>query len=450
MTTKDKPPRSLDSLGTICVASSGLGHVARGIEAWANDLGHALADRGAGVILCKGGGDCQASYERVVPCWTRESAAARRVLARMPRFLGWRLGVGNGYGIEQTTFAWNLLSVLRRARVSILHVQDPQVAVLVQRARALGLVKARTILAHGTEESVEFLRRITYLQHLAPWHLEETRGSGAWQPTWTAIPNFVDTERFAPGVRSQESGVGSRKSGVRSQQTGNRGQGTEDSGCPPLTTHHSPLTPHSPLTLRQELGIPETAVVVLCAAAIKRHHKRVDYLLSEFADLRTRRPELPLWLVVAGGWESETDELVAQGQRLLGERVRFLVRFPRERMAELYRAADIFVLASLKEMMPIALLEATASGLPCVVNAHPVMQWMVGPGGCSVDLSAPGKLAQELERLAGDSRLRSELGRLAREHCVANFGRGREAVVKQILDYYARVLEIDNRPALAD
>ena len=392
----------MDSLGTICVASSGLGHVARGIETWAQDLGQALSERGLDVLLCKGAGASEANYERVVPCWTRESKRTQRMLARLPRFLGWRLGLGNGYGIEQTTFALNLLTVLRRGRVEILHVQDPQVALLVQRARALRLVKTRTILAHGTEESPEFQRRITYLQHLAPWHLEESRQNGAWKPTWTAIPNFVDTGRFAPGQSPE---------------------------------------------LRRELGIPADAVVVLCCAAIKRHHKRIDYLLSEFAELRRRQPELPVWLVIAGGWESETDKLIAEGQQQLGERVKFLVRFPRNRMAELYRAADLFVLTSLKEMMPIALLEATASGLPCVTHEHPVMQWMIGPGGESTDFGAAGGLASVLARLTSDQSLRHALGQAAREHCVAQFGR--QAVVDQILEYYRHVRQPAQAGAIA-
>jgi glycosyltransferase involved in cell wall biosynthesis len=316
------------------------------------------------------------------------------MLARLPRFLGWRLGLGNGYGIEQTTFAINLLTVLRRGRVEILHVQDPQVALLAQRARALGLVKTRTILAHGTEESPEFQQRITYLQHLAPWHLEESRQAGAWKPTWTAIPNFVDTGRFRPGQSPE---------------------------------------------LRRELGIPADAVLILCAAAIKRHHKRIDYLIRELAELRRQQPELPVWLVIAGGWESETDQLIAEGQSQLGERVKFLVRFPRARMADLYRAADLFVLTSLKEMMPIALLEATASGLPCVNHEHPVMQWMVGPGGESADLATAGGLAGALARLTGNPSLRRQLGNAAREHCVAQFGQ--QAVVDRILGYYRQVMQ---------
>jgi glycosyltransferase involved in cell wall biosynthesis len=300
--------------------------------------------------------------------------------------------MGNGYGIEQTTFTWNLMRVLRRERIDILHVQDPQVALLAQRALRLGIVRTRTILAHGTEEPFDFQRRITYLQHLAPWHLAEARNVGVWQPTWTAIPNFIDTALYRPG-RSDE--------------------------------------------LRDELQIPRSAIVVLAAAAIKRGHKRVDHLLSEFASVRERHPALAVYFVIAGGWEQDTDELVAQGQQLLGDRVRFLVRFPRSRMSDLYRAADLFTLGSLKEMMPIALLEATSSGLPCLVHRHPVMEWMIGAGGRAIDMATSGALADEIAALTGSESHRRQLGGLARAHCVDQFSRDR--VVDQILEYYGQV-----------
>ena len=264
----------------------------------------------------------------------------------------------------------------------------------------MGFIRTRTILAHGTEEPLDFLQRIDYLQHFAPWHLEEAKSAGVWRPAWTAIPNFVDMHIFRPGDVCASD---------RQQ-------------------------------LRAELGIPPNAVVVLCAAAIKRSHKRIDYVLNEMVLLRQRLPDAPLWLIVAGGWEQETDELIAAGQRLLGDRVQFLVRFARDRMPQLYRAADVFVLGSLKEMMPIALLEALASGLPCVVHAHPVMQWMVGPGGLTPDLSNDGALAAvRIETLARETERRHGLSRLARQHCLANFSEG--AVVDRILDYYQCVAD---------
>jgi glycosyltransferase involved in cell wall biosynthesis len=282
--------------------------------------------------------------------------------------------------------------------VDILHVQDPWVALLMQRARDLGLVRARTILAHGTEEPASDLRRIRYLQHLAPWHLEEARRAGAWRDGWTAIPNFVDTERFRPGRAD---------------------------------------------ALRRELGLPRDAFVVLSTAAIKRRHKRIDHLVREVADLRRVAPELPVWLVVAGGWEPETDDVVREGTEALKDRVRFLVRFGRERMPELYRAADVFVLASLKEMMPLAVLEAAASGLPCVVHRHPVLQWMVGPGGDPTDMAAPGGLAARLAELALDHAGRRAIGERARRHCEATFARG--PVVDEVLRYYEAVSEAGAR-----
>lgn len=387
----------------VAIASTGLGHVNRGIETWAADVFRALTLRGISATLWKGGGVAESGLDRVVPCWQRGAGKAKRFGRVVPHPVAWRMGLGTPYEIEQSTFALHLLPHLRRERIDILHVQDPQLAILVQRARKLGLVRTRVILGHGTEESLGFLRKIDYLQHLAPWHLEEARRAGVWKPTWTAIPNFIDTDRFTP-------------------------EGAN---------------------LRHELGIPPDAVVVLTAAAIKRSHKRIDFLLQEFARLRSARPELPVWLVVAGGWETETDELLRLGQQTLGDRVRFLVRFPRERMADLYRSADLFVLCSLKEMMPIALLEATGSGLPCLVHRHPIMEWIVGPGGEAIDMAAEGVLAGAVARLADNRSRRLEVGQEARRHCVANFSRDR--VVDQILDYYRFVLSYDRtgRPAPA-
>lgn len=384
----------------IAVASSGLGHVARGIESWAADLAAALDRRGESVRLYKGGGQADLPHEQVIACWQRESPAVARLLRWLPRRGTWRLGLHSSYGIEQTTFALALLPRLRRDRIDVLHVQDPQVALIVQGAYRLGLVRTRVILAHGTEEALRFQRRITYLQHLAPWHLESAQAAGVWKPSWTAIPNFIDADQFHPGR----------------------------SDC-----------------LRSELGIGPDELVILTVAAIKRQHKRIDFLLAEFAQLLELMTDRPVRLVVAGGKEADTDDLVRQGRDLLGDQVRFLVRFPRGRMPDLYRMANIFVLGSLKEMMPIALLEAMASGLPCVVSDHPVVSWMVGPGGEAIDMGRSGNLARVLADLSTDGPRRRARGEAARIRSTATFGADR--VVTSILDYYQQVLDRPGRLA---
>ena len=377
----------------IVVASSGLGHVTRGIEIWAADLGRALWERRISATLCKGAGAADQPFEHVVKCWTREGPRTKALMKWLPTRVTWRLGVGSAYDVEQTTFALGLLKYLSKERADILHVQDAGVARIIQAAANLGIVKTKTILAHGTEESPAFLRRFKYLQQLSPWHLEQSVKAGIARDTWTAIPNFVDTSKFAQGDRVEA---------------------------------------------RRRLGIQEDAVVLLTVSAIKRHHKRIDWLIREFGELRQRNPESPAVLVVAGGWETDTDELIRTAQQAHGDKVKFLVRFPSNRMPEVYRASDVFTLCSIQEMMPIALLEAMASGLPCLTHDYPVAAWMTGPAGQKVDMAQKGALAAAWSRLVENEQERRRLGEEERRFCEQHFGT--QQVVSQILSYYDLVL----------
>jgi len=110
----------------------------------------------------------------------------------------------------------------------------------------------------------------------------------------------------------------------------------------------------------------------------------------------------------------------------------------RNRLTTLYQAADVFALASLHEMMPIALLEALASGLPACCNATPTLSWMVGPGGHPEDIRSPGGLVHQWLQLL-DPEVRAEFSQQARAHVEATFS---EAIVlEQIQAMYAAVLE---------
>jgi len=373
----------------VAVVSSGLGHVARGIETWAADTARALNELGIEATLFRGSGRASAAYERVCPCIRRGSRLNRLLDDVLPGPF-WRLGLGSAYDIEQTSFALNLVPRLG-GRFDVVHTQDPLVALILQRARRLRLVRAPTVLAHGTEEPFEFLRKIDFVQHLAPFHLEEARRAGCWRPGWTAIGNFVDTEVFRPGPGGD---------------------------------------------LRDELGIRPETIVVLTVAAVKKGHKRVDYLIREVAGLR-QRTGADVALLVVGAETGDTDTLISLAHELLGRAGHFLLDQPRRRMPAVYRTGDIFALCSLKEMMPIALLEASASGLPCLVSRHPVVLWMAGPGGDGVEMERPGALAAALRPYLDRERRRRK-GTAARRHAVETFSK--EAIVKQYLVMYADVM----------
>ena len=106
-------------------------------------------------------------------------------------------------------------------------------------------------------------------------------------------------------------------------------------------------------------------------------------------------------------------------------------------MPQIYGAADVFALASLKEIFGIAFLEALACGVPCVGHKYPVTEWIIGHGGSCIDMQRPGGLARESSRYL-DRLLRTEKSGLAREQALGLFSK--EVVTAQILRMYETVL----------
>jgi glycosyltransferase involved in cell wall biosynthesis len=104
---------------------------------------------------------------------------------------------------------------------------------------------------------------------------------------------------------------------------------------------------------------PGRALLTVAALAEKKGQR---FLLDALADV----PEATLD-VVGDGELRATLERQASALGLDG-RVRFHGERPKEEVSELMRQADLFVLPSLAENLPVALIEAQASGLPAVAT----------------------------------------------------------------------------------
>lgn len=103
--------------------------------------------------------------------------------------------------------------------------------------------------------------------------------------------------------------------------------------------------------------------------------------------------------------------------------VRFLGSRPREAVAELYRAADVFVLPSRGEGFPVTVQEALASGLPVVLLDDPAYAPYVDGAREAIRLvdATPAAVAAGIRSLAEDPDARERASAQAAEHARARF-----------------------------
>ena len=115
--------------------------------------------------------------------------------------------------------------------------------------------------------------------------------------------------------------------------------------------------------------------VVLAIGRLARN-KGYDLLIRAFFVVAKRVPDAVLHLAVGGrSLTAGERELLAELRRLahrlgLAKRVRFSGYVPDARLADHYRAADVFVLSSRYEPFGMTAIEAMACGTPTVITVH--------------------------------------------------------------------------------
>ncbi len=182
---------------------------------------------------------------------------------------------------------------------------------------------------------------------------------------------------------------------------------------------------------RQEIGAGMNAVVIV---AVGRLVAEKGY--PELFEAMRNVPGAELWVVGerlasdhAGAIDHAMDALQADPD--LAQRIRFLGY--RQDVAELLRAADIFVLPSHREGMPRSIIEAMMTGLPVVAtdirgSREEVIEGETGRLAPVADAAA---LAAALGALVGDAKLRRNMGGAGRARALDLYDEAR-VVEKQL------------------
>jgi glycosyltransferase involved in cell wall biosynthesis len=141
-------------------------------------------------------------------------------------------------------------------------------------------------------------------------------------------------------------------------------------------------------------------------------------LLEAVSHLKSMGCSLHLWLA---GYEEREGDLLRARTRLeelqLAEMCQLVGMVYGARKTELLNEANLFVLPSYNEGLPIAVLEAMAAGLAVVATPVGGVPEVIKDGynGFLVPPGDTGALAEKLAILANDQHLREEMGRRSRE-----------------------------------
>jgi glycosyltransferase involved in cell wall biosynthesis len=185
--------------------------------------------------------------------------------------------------------------------------------------------------------------------------------------------------------------------------------------------YHRPV---DKIGVRDQLGLKADADLISVVATLKEQ-KGHRYLVEALPSIVPQHPDLHVLFIGDGELR---EELQAQVERLnLGDHVHFLGN--RSDVPELLAASDLFVLPSLWEGLPMALLEAMASGLPIVATevSGTVQAMIPNETGILVPPGDAQQLAQAIEQLFSDPAQAQAMGAAARRRVQEEFSAQKQA-----------------------
>jgi 1,4-alpha-glucan branching enzyme len=148
--------------------------------------------------------------------------------------------------------------------------------------------------------------------------------------------------------------------------------------------------------------------------------KGIHDMAAAFARLAVARPDIRLVVLNPGVPDKD---VLSHFPPVLCEQISCVRAAPEKGVAEVFAAADIYVLPSVFEGTPLTLMEAMWSGLPIVATDTCGMRDVLrhGENGLLIPVGAPERLTHELERLLEDPDLRAKLGRAARGDAIQHY-----------------------------
>ena len=191
--------------------------------------------------------------------------------------------------------------------------------------------------------------------------------------------------------------------------------------------------------VRAGLGIPPDVVLVLFIARFTAHKQPLTLIRAFAKALTLLKGSADVYLLMVGDGDEKEAGVGLAGELGLKDKVRFEAF--RQDVPDVLHAADIFVLPSLWEGLPIGLLEAMAMRKAVIGTRVDGTREVLrdGDNGLMVEPGDVDALAAAIVRLVGDKTLRESLRTRAYETVRQRFDAA--TMTRAIEDIYLKVIE---------
>lgn len=191
----------------------------------------------------------------------------------------------------------------------------------------------------------------------------------------------------------------------------------------------------------KKYGIPKNKPIVLYVGRVDPE-KTLDVLMEAFVKVQAKNPEAQLVVVGDGTARPKLEKIIEKAG--ISENAHFLGRIVGDDLPQLYRTGTVFAITSKTETQSIVLMEAMASGLPCVaVNAGAIHElvknnkngYLCGPDDVNAVSRGIQKIIADKKR---HDRMSEESVKRAAKHDISHTLTRMEEIYNLVLDNYEK------------
>ena len=178
------------------------------------------------------------------------------------------------------------------------------------------------------------------------------------------------------------------------------------------------VSPDVRRSAREELGLADTDVMVLNVGRLTPE-KAQKHLVTAASCLSEEDPRLRFFIAGDGPCRADLEEQV----RTTAARKNFRLLGSRSDVDRLLNAADLFILYSDTEGMPVSLMEAMSAGLPCIASTLEGIVQLIPDEkyGTLIPTGDPDLLAETILKTVRDPEKTAAQGKAAAERIRSEF-----------------------------